>query len=131
MITAPNHQKAERKRLNKECAQAILITFAHEGDGIAKKLCHDLGYSHSTYYNTIRNEGLVSEAYKHVHHDMKWSREHCDIAAEIIVKNTLLTMSEIFAEVIQQGYAQIYTFILETYLETMLISSKRAAFISQ
>jgi hypothetical protein len=129
MIAAPDHQKAERKCLNKEFAQAILMTFTHQGDGIAKKLCHDLGYSHSTYYNTICNKELVNEAYKHVNHNMKWSREHCDIAAEIIVKNTFLTLSEIVAEAVQQGCAQIYASILETYLEIILINSKRAAFI--
>jgi hypothetical protein len=77
----------------------------------------------------IHNEGFISDAYKHVHHDMKWSREHCNIAAEIIVKDTLLTLSEIIAEAVQQGCARIYTSTLETYLETRLISSKRAVFI--
>jgi transposase len=123
--------KRARKRLEQENAQAIGISFRNQRDQIAKKLSEDFGYSSSTFYKTIRNKGVVPEAYQNAHHQTKWSSEPRDIAAEIIAQNPLLTLREIVAEAVRQGCSRISSSPLNIYLETMLISRKRAVLTPQ
>jgi hypothetical protein len=131
MIAAPNHKKETRKCLKREHAQAIWMAWKYQGDRVAKQLTRDLGYKIGTFYKTIRNEGAITEAYKSVHHDTKWTPEQRDIAADIVAQNPLLTLREIIAEAFQHGCPRISPATLDTYLETMLITRKRAAFTPQ
>lgn len=64
LIDANKPPKVKRKRVQASDAQTIYQLFKNKNDSLAKETCDSLGYSESTYYNIIRNEGHVKEKYK-------------------------------------------------------------------
>ena len=58
---------------------------------LAKHLTLMRGYSIRTYYNIIKQQGHVSNTYRHPKHKRKWNDEAINTCRRIIKENPLLT----------------------------------------
>jgi hypothetical protein len=120
-----------RKRLTAADAALIWGHYQQAGDQAAMTLATTRGYSRSTFYNIIRNEGNVPGLYLHPKHQVKWGREQKAQAAQIIASNPSLTLREIIAEAVQQGLPRIGISTLQRYLKVLLITRKLVRVIPQ
>jgi transposase len=120
-----------RKRLTAADAALIWAHYQQAGDLAAKALTATRGYSLTTFYKIIRDQGNVSGLYAHPTHQTKWTAAQKAQAAHIIAANPALTLGEIVAEAVQQGLPRIGLSTLHRYLTALLITRKTMRTIPQ
>lgn len=117
--------KNKRKRVQEADARNIYQMFIQKNDTFAKELCESLGYSKSTYYNIINNEGKVSLKYKNPEREKKWKEDHINKALEIIGENPVLSLEEIIDKTVEETSAKkVAKSSLSSYLKAELITLK-------
>jgi hypothetical protein len=120
-----------RKRLTAQDASVIWDHYQQAGDAAATSPARARGYSRSTYYKIMRNQGEISGQYLHPIRVNKWNAAQEAVAAQIIAHNPALTLSDVIHEAVAQGLPRIPAPTLHRYLTVLLITRKLMQTIPQ